>query len=103
MVLFQFLLRQQFILLFLVVAAGYALGRVRFFKGLSLGATAATLLVALTLSLYSSARFHVNLQIADVASTIFFNMFMFSIGMKVGPQFLSGLRRDAKEFIMLGL
>jgi putative transport protein len=33
----------------------------------------------------------------------FFNLFMFSVGMKVGPQFLSGLRRGAIGFVVIGL
>ena len=43
------------------------------------------------------------MSIPEFASTVFFNLFMFAIGMKVGPQFLSGLRRDAGKFIALGL
>src|SRR5262249_43828889 len=41
--------------------------------------------------------------IPDFAGTIFFNLFMFSVGMKVGPQFVSGLRRDAGKFIIVSL
>src|SRR5581483_5950222 len=97
-----FLNGQPFILLFLVVAAGYALGRVRF-KGLTLGATAATLLVALALSVFASARYGLQLKVSDVVGSVFLNMFMFSVGMKVGPQFLTGLKRDAKPYIVMGL
>ncbi len=92
---------QPFVLLFLVVAAGYLLGRVKV-KGIGLGATASTLLVGLLVSLFSE-KLGVSLSIQEFASTVFFNLFMFSVGMKVGPQFLSGLRRDAVNFIILGL
>jgi putative transport protein len=92
---------QPFILLFLVVAAGYALGRVRI-KGIGLGATASSLLIALGVSLLG-ASVGVKIAIPALASTIFFNVFMFSVGMKVGPQFLTGLRRDAGKFIFFGL
>ncbi len=92
---------QPFILLFLVVAAGYVVGRFQV-KGIGLGATASTLLLGLLVSLLSE-RFGVSLSIAEFASTIFFNLFMFSVGMKVGPQFLAGLRRDAGKFILLGV
>src|SRR4051812_6620509 len=93
--------KQPFILLFLVIAAGYALGRVKI-KGLNLGATAASLVIALVVSLLAAAR-GVKIAIPELASTIFFNMFMFSVGMKVGPQFLSGLKRDAAKFVFFGL
>jgi putative transport protein len=92
---------QKLLLLFVVVAAGYALGRVKI-KGVGLGPTAATLLLGLALSLFAAlqgARFN----ISELVSTIFFDLFMFAVGMKVGPQFLSGLRRDARKFIFLGL
>lgn len=95
------LARQPFALLFLVVAAGYALGRAKV-KGIGLGATAATLVVGLVFSLFA-ARAGESIAIPEFASTMFFNLFMFSIGMKVGPQFVAGMRRDAKRFIAIGL
>ena len=93
---------QPFILLFLMVAAGYALGKLKV-KGISLGATASTLILSLALSLLAAQRYHIEFKIPDFASTIFFNLFMFSVGMKVGPQFLAGLRRDAKQFLFMGV
>src|SRR4051812_11122080 len=93
---------QPFILLFLVVAVGYLIGRVNV-KGVGLGATASTLLVGLAVSLVAVRGYGTNLSIPEFASTLFFNLFMFSVGMKVGPQFISGLRRDASKFIILGL
>jgi putative transport protein len=95
------LAKQPFILLFLVVAAGYALSRLKV-RGIGLGATASTLIIALGASLIAALR-GTKLALPEFASTLFFNLFMFAVGMKVGPQFLSGLRRDAKRFIVLGL
>jgi len=95
------LAKQPFILLFLVVAAGYALGRLKV-RGIGLGATASTLTIALVTSLIAALR-GTTLALPEFASTLFFNLFMFAVGMKVGPQFLSGLRRDAKRFVVLGL
>lgn len=98
---FAFLANQPFVLLFATVAAGYALGRVTLWR-FNLGATASTLILGLGLSLWASLR-GVTFSVPDFASTLFFNLFMFAVGMKVGPQFLSGLRRDARAFIVLGL
>jgi putative transport protein len=92
---------QPFILLFLVVAAGYALGRIKL-NGISLGATASSLLIALGLGLLGIAV-GARISIPDLASNIFFNLFMFAVGLKVGPQLLSGLRRDAGKLIFFGL
>ncbi|HEY7371962.1 MAG TPA: TrkA C-terminal domain-containing protein [Polyangia bacterium] len=95
------LAKQPFVLLFLVVAAGYALGRLKV-RGIGLGATASTLIIALATSLIAALR-GTTFALPEFASTLFFNLFMFAVGMKVGPQFLSGLRRDAKRFLLLGL
>jgi putative transport protein len=92
---------QPFIAIFLVVAAGYALGRLNV-KGIGFGSVASTLIVALVVS-FIAAELGVRFQIPELASTIFFNLFMFSVGMKVGPQFLAGIRKDAKNFILIGL
>ena len=93
--------KQPFILLFLVVAAGYALGKLRV-RSISLGATASTLIIALAISLLAASS-GTNFAIPEFAGTLFFNLFMFAVGMKVGPQFLTGLRRDSKHFIILAL
>jgi putative transport protein len=95
------LAKQPFILLFLVVAAGYGLGRLRL-RGISLGATACTLILSLGLSLLAAMK-GTTFSIPEFAGTLFFNLFMFAVGMKVGPQFLTGLRRDSKSFILLAL
>jgi len=92
---------QPFVLLFVVIAAGYAAGQLKV-KGVGLGTTAAALVIALAVSLIGTAA-GVKIEVPAIASTIFFNLFMFSVGMKVGPQFLSGLRRDAGKFIFFGL
>jgi uncharacterized transporter YbjL len=47
--------RQPFTLLFLVVAGGFALGRVKI-KGIGLGATAAALILALAVSVLATWR-----------------------------------------------
>ena len=93
---FKFLDRQQFALLFLVVTGGQLLGRLKF-KGIGIGATGATLIFALELSVWAVAGEGIRLEIASFASTIFFNLFMFAVGLKVGPQFMSGMRGTASD------
>jgi len=93
--------KQPFILLFAVVAAGYGLGKIQV-KKVALGTTAATLLTALGTSVIAALS-GVRFRIPEFASTVFFNLFIFSVGMKVGPQFVSGLRRDAARFIIIAV
>jgi putative transport protein len=97
---FAFLNREPFALLFLVMAGGYALGKVSV-KGISLGPTATSLVIAIGISFWAKVGFGIEFSLPSFASTIFFNLFMFSIGMKVGPQFLSGLNRGAKRYVLI--
>jgi putative transport protein len=99
---FDFLGNQPFVLLFLVVTAGYLLGKVEI-RGVGLGTAGSTLLVALEVSVLALAGNGKQFEVSEFASTIFFNLFMFAVGMKVGPQFVSGLRRDVGKFILLAI
>ena len=99
---FRFLGKEPFVLLFLVVTAGYLLGRLEF-HGIGLGTTGATLVVALEMSVWALAGEGIRFEVAGFASTIFFNIFMFAVGMKVGPQFVSGLKRNAGKFIFMAV
>ncbi|NTX13887.1 hypothetical protein HUA74_17765 [Myxococcus sp. CA051A] len=98
----DYLRRQPFILLFLVVAAGYALGEVKV-KGVGMGSTAATLLLALIVSFWAFQAYNIEYTLPEFTSTVFFNLFIFAIGMKVGPQFLGGIHREGKHLIILAL
>jgi putative transport protein len=99
---FRFLGHETFVMLFLVVTAGYLLGRLQF-RGIGLGTTGATLLVALEMSVWALAGEGIEFEVSAFASTIFFNVFMFAVGMKVGPQFVSGLKRNAGKFIFMAI
>ncbi|WP_163869766.1 aspartate:alanine exchanger family transporter [Myxococcus eversor] len=98
----DYLRRQPFILMFLVVAAGYALGEVKV-KGVGMGSTAATLLLALIVSFWAFESYKIEYSLPEFTSTVFFNLFIFAIGMKVGPQFLGGIHREGKHLIILSL
>jgi len=99
---FGFLGNQQFALLFLVVTGGQLLGRLQW-RGIGLGTTGATLILALETSVWALAGEGIRFEIATFASTVFFNFFMFAIGMKVGPQFVSGMRRNGGKFIAIAV
>ncbi|MCY1020050.1 aspartate:alanine exchanger family transporter [Pyxidicoccus sp. MSG2] len=99
---FALLGSDDFTALFLVVALGYLLGRVRI-RRISLGTTAATLVVGLALSLVSVSVFGVRLKVDPFVQTLFFNFFMYAVGLRVGPQFFAGLERDGKRFVLTTL
>lgn len=98
----RFLNREPFAALFLVMAGGYALGKLTL-KGISLGPTAGSLVIAIGLSSWASAGYGIAFELPPFASVVFFNLFIFAIGMKVGPQFLSGLDRGVKNYVFLSL
>jgi putative transport protein len=98
----RFLGREHFILLFLVMAGGYLLGKVTV-KGITMGPAAGSLVIAIGLSSWASARHGIHFELPPFASALFFNLFMFAIGVKVGPQFLPGLGRGAKNYVLLAV
>jgi putative transport protein len=75
--------------LFATLSLGYLLGRVKFGK-IGLGTVASTLLVGVVVGLS-------DVRIDPFAKTIFFYLFVFAIGYKVGPQFFQGLRGEGLQ------
>ncbi len=73
------------IFLFLAVAIGTLLGRVRL-HGFALGPTACTLIVAVVLGLFGHHRYPGAAQV-DLLRTLF----VFTIGYRAGPQFFASL------------
>ena len=81
---------------------GYPLGWITI-KGISLGTTAGTLVVGVGLALAAFAIYDLKIDAPGLVSDIFLMMFMYAIGMKVGPQFFSGLARGGLDFVVIGL
>jgi putative transport protein len=100
--LLDYLAKNPFAYLFLALALGYPLGRVTV-ATISLGTTAGTLVVGIAIALTSSAVFGITYEIPGLVEDIFLMMFMYALGMRVGPQFFSGLARGGFDFVVLGL
>ena len=99
---FQFLQAQPFFTIFGVVALGMMLGR-QSIGGLSLGSVVCIILAGLAVSMWASAGSGISLELPNVLKTIFFNLFIFSMGLKIGPQFFAGLQRDGWHMVTIGL
>src|SRR3954469_20787389 len=84
------------IFLFLAVAAGAFLGRIRI-RGFTIGTTACTLLVALILGQFGTV------VIAPLLKTVFFGFFVFTIGFKSGPEFFASLSLRTLSQVVLAL
>ncbi len=99
---FGFLKEQPFVLVFLVVGAGFLLARVTIF-GISLGIVAWTLIFGLLLSLFAVRSGSVSFALPQILQTIFFNLYIFCVGLRVGPQCFAGLERNGKQFVGVAL
>ncbi|XUL99981.1 aspartate-alanine antiporter [Streptomyces venezuelae ATCC 10712] len=75
------------LLVFLTVALGFLFGRLRY-KAIALGAVTGCLVAGLLLG----AQFKVTID--GTVKNLFFTMFLFALGYKVGPQFFRGLKKD---------
>src|SRR5262249_31006295 len=91
---------QPFAAIFLVLGLGYVVGRISlgFF---SLGSTAGSLLMALVVGSLAFTIAGVRFVIPDIVGTIFLALFTYAIGLRVGPLFVEGLRREGWELIVL--
>ena len=73
--------------IFLTLAIGFLVGRLKF-GSFSLGIVVGTLLAGVLVG-------QLDIKVAPVVKTVFFDLFLFTTGYKVGPQFFRGLKRDA--------
>ncbi|WP_433545089.1 aspartate-alanine antiporter [Streptomyces sp. CA-294286] len=88
----DFLVRNVFephpeLLVFLVVALGFLVGKVHY-RTIALGAVTGCLVMGLLLG--AQLKVPVNGTVKD----LFFILFLFALGYKVGPQFFRGLKKD---------
>ena len=83
------------ILIFLSLAIGYYVGKIKFF-GFSLGSTASVLLAALVLG-------QMNVAVTPLIKAVAFALFIFTIGYKVGPQFFGSLKKEGLNYIFLSI
>jgi putative transport protein len=99
--LFRFLADNPYILLFLVVGVAVAMGRVTL-RGYGLGMVASAIVagaaVATAASLYG-----VTLQLDNFTKSLFYYLFMYGVGLRVGPSFINSLKGDGLRFALLAV
>ncbi len=81
--------------IFLALAIGFAIGRVKI-GGFSLGTVVGTLFAGVLIG-------QLDIKVPALVKTVFFDLFLFTTGYKVGPQFFRGLKRDALSQMALTL
>jgi putative transport protein len=98
---FQLLDNQPIAFILLSLALGTLIGKVSF-ETISLGSTAGTLLVGVLLSMIAQAAYGITYSIPGILSSFMLLLFMYALGLKVGPQFFSGLRKGGLAFLVIG-
>jgi len=73
--------------IFLTLAVGFFIGQLRI-GSFSLGVVGGTLLAGVLIG-------QLDIKVPGIVKSIFFDLFLFTTGYKVGPQFFRGLRKDA--------
>lgn len=96
---FQFLQANPFILLFFTVGAAVGIGRLSV-KGYGLGMVAAAIVVGAGLSIWASVH-GIKLQLNDWTKSLFYYLFMYGVGLRVGPSFINSLKGDGLKFVVL--
>ena len=81
--------------IFLALAVGFAIGRVKI-GGFSLGTVVGTLFAGVIIG-------QLDIKVPSLVKTVFFDLFLFTTGYKVGPQFFRGLKKDALSQMALTL
>lgn len=98
---FQLLDNQPIAFILIALALGTLIGKFSF-KTISLGSTAGTLLVGVLLSMIAQAAYGITYSIPGILSSFMLLLFMYALGLKVGPQFFSGLRKGGLSFLAIG-
>ena len=98
---FEFLLAQPYILLFFTVGMAVLVGKFTV-KGYGLGMVAAAVVVGAALASWAST-YGVKLQLDNFAKSLFYYLFMYGVGLRVGPAFFNALKKDGLKFTILAV
>lgn len=79
--------------IFLTLAIGFLIGRIRI-GSFALGNVVGTLLAGVLIG-------QLDIRVAPVVKLVFFDLFLFATGYKVGPQFFRGLKKNALPQVAL--
>lgn len=98
---FQFLADNPYILLFFTVGMAVLVGKFAV-KGYGLGMVAAAVVVGAALATWAST-YGVKLQLDNFAKSLFYYLFMYGVGLRVGPAFFNSLKKDGITFTILAV
>lgn len=97
----MFLKNNPYILLFLVVGLSVWVGRGTI-KGYGLGAVAAAIVIGCAIASWGAA-FGVHFELDNFTKSLFYYLFMYGVGLRVGPSFINSLKGDGLKFTFLAV
>ncbi|HUI99336.1 MAG TPA: TrkA C-terminal domain-containing protein [Usitatibacter sp.] len=99
--LFQWLAANPFVLLFVVVLGAVLLGKFTI-KGYGLGMVASAIVVGAAISAAASTM-GAKMSIDNFTKSMFYYLFMYGVGLRVGPSFVNSLKGDGLKFTILAV
>jgi putative transport protein len=98
---FKYLAANPFLLLFLVIGLSVWVGKFSV-KGYGLGMVAAAIVVGVAIATWASV-YGVKLQLDNFAKSLMYYLFMYGVGLRVGPSFFNSLKKDGLTFTILAV
>jgi putative transport protein len=98
---FDFLKANPYILLFFTIGMAVYVGKFNI-KGYGLGMVAAAVVVGCGLATWASV-YGVKLELNAFAKSLFYYLFMYGVGLRVGPSFFNSLKKDGLKFTILAV
>ncbi len=97
---FELLAAHPFVAILLVLAFGCLVGRIEL-GSFSMGSTAGSVLCGLAIGALAFQISGIRFDIPPLVGTIFLALSVYAIGLRVGPQFVEGLRREGAKLLVL--
>src|SRR5262245_35439962 len=98
---FDWFAANPYILLFFVVGAAVAVGKITI-KGYGLGMVASAIVVGATISALAST-YGIKMALDNFTKSLFYYLFMYGVGLRVGPSFINSLKGDGLKFTVLAV
>src|SRR5512137_3006794 len=95
---FAYLASNPYVVLFFTVALSVWLGR-QTIGGYGLGMVASAIVVGCGLAVWASV-YGVKLQLDNFTKLIFYYLFMYGVGLRVGPSFVNSLGGDGLRYTL---
>jgi putative transport protein len=98
---FKWLAANPYTLLFFVVGGAVVLGKATI-KGYGLGMVASAIVVGAAVAALAST-YGVKLALDNFTKSLFYYLFMYGVGLRVGPSFINSLKGDGLKFTFLAI